>query len=367
MADIYVATTGNDTTGDGSSGNPYATPGKAMGVASAGDRIGVKTGTYALTTSTANVAGGRINFVAGVRMEGYASAIGDMGSAPTITAGAQTSVVLVTLNGTFNTGSSVCINVIVDGLGNSTITGFKDLSGYISTLTRCTAQNCTTGFYSDRAFSATGLVGCKAVACGIGFDSNSAGNTSYTNCWAHGCTSFGFKLYLANSTSVITRCIASGTTGGPGFGNGSGWGVTFIDCVAANNNSDGFLLGPYDIFHFVNCVATGNGGYGFNAGTGAGASAQYNTCAGYNNTSGDIHVAGVVVGALTLTADPWTSSTDFTPNTTAGGGAVLRAAGFGVFGQTGYNDAGAVQHQDSGGGGGGLFVPGGFDGGFERR
>ena len=34
MADIYVATTGNDSTGDGSSGNPYATPGKAMGTAS---------------------------------------------------------------------------------------------------------------------------------------------------------------------------------------------------------------------------------------------------------------------------------------------------------------------------------------------
>ena len=35
VADIYVATTGNDTTGDGSVGNPYATLGKALTVVDA--------------------------------------------------------------------------------------------------------------------------------------------------------------------------------------------------------------------------------------------------------------------------------------------------------------------------------------------
>ena len=42
----YVATTGNDTTGDGSQSNPYKTIGKAVSVAVNGDTINVAAGTY---------------------------------------------------------------------------------------------------------------------------------------------------------------------------------------------------------------------------------------------------------------------------------------------------------------------------------
>jgi len=47
MANIFVRTTGNDTTGNGSSGTPYATLVKALTVAVAGDRIVMGSGTYA--------------------------------------------------------------------------------------------------------------------------------------------------------------------------------------------------------------------------------------------------------------------------------------------------------------------------------
>jgi hypothetical protein len=43
---IWVATTGNDTTGNGSSGSPYLTIGKAISVMSAGSHVIVKDGTY---------------------------------------------------------------------------------------------------------------------------------------------------------------------------------------------------------------------------------------------------------------------------------------------------------------------------------
>lgn len=45
-ADLYVATTGNDTTGDGSSGNPWRTIQKAAQVATAGQTVSVAPGTY---------------------------------------------------------------------------------------------------------------------------------------------------------------------------------------------------------------------------------------------------------------------------------------------------------------------------------
>jgi hypothetical protein len=51
MADIWIATTGNDTTGNGSSGSPYATLQKGVDVASAGDSIIVKNGTYSTTVA----------------------------------------------------------------------------------------------------------------------------------------------------------------------------------------------------------------------------------------------------------------------------------------------------------------------------
>jgi len=46
MSDIFVATTGNDTTGDGSVGNPFLTVDKAQTVGIDNDVIKIQNGTY---------------------------------------------------------------------------------------------------------------------------------------------------------------------------------------------------------------------------------------------------------------------------------------------------------------------------------
>jgi len=50
MTDYYIATTGNDTTGNGSSGTPWKTFTKAMTVAGAGDTINAADGLYSEDT-----------------------------------------------------------------------------------------------------------------------------------------------------------------------------------------------------------------------------------------------------------------------------------------------------------------------------
>jgi hypothetical protein len=53
-----------------------------------------------------------------------------------------------------------------------------------------------------------------------------------------------------------------------------------------------------------------------------------------------------------LGADPYVNQAggDFRPNANSPGGAQLRAAGIGVYGQTDSEDIGAVQHTDPSGG-----------------
>ena len=56
MATYYIATTGNDTTGNGSSGNPWATLSKAYSSSTGGDTIECAAGTYTFATASMSTA-----------------------------------------------------------------------------------------------------------------------------------------------------------------------------------------------------------------------------------------------------------------------------------------------------------------------
>jgi hypothetical protein len=88
-----------------------------------------------------------------------------------------------------------------------------------------------------------------------------------------------------------------------------------------------------------------------NVAWGVGGSSQWYQSAGtvvennqFNNFVGNMGVADADLGnwinrnGVTLTADPFTSSTDLTLNNTSGGGALVRAAGYPA-----YLDGGAWQ------------------------
>jgi hypothetical protein len=316
MATIYVSPTGNDTTGDGSEGNPYATPGKGATVLADGDILYVKSGTYTLSTSTPG-AGGPVVVASGIqaRIEGYETTIGDLGAKPVIDAGAITSITVVTLNSAYADGQT-CRNLTVDGQGNSSVVGFSATAGYCGTFALCRAIECKTGF--SGTLRAESAYGCVAVSCGTGFL-----NIAAINCHATLCTGNGFDNSSRSGVLMAANSIASGA-GGAGFK--AGYGCNLIGCVAYDSTGIGFDLSTgagADVC--CNCLAISNGTYGF---TGhASAESVLIGCYAYGNTSGANTGVFSLLDLTDLTADPFVDAAngDFNINDTAGGGAVLRA------------------------------------------
>lgn len=221
------------------------------------------------------------------------------------------------------------------------------------------------------SFTASGgnnaILNCKAsVGAGAGF--NNA--TQVHLCEASGNTGAGF----ANCTAV-TWSFAHGQTGGSGDGffrcamtafcvaaansnvgfNNSASTTLNLNCIAYGNTGSGIVGIGAGAPTFLNCVAYGNGGFGYQwASINPYQHGVVHNCFAGSNTSGaTTNGVAVIDGSITnLTAQPFidpTTAFDFTPNTTAGGGALLRNAGFAsVAGclNPGFLDAGAIRHQD---------------------
>jgi hypothetical protein len=349
MADIYVATTGNDTTGDGSSGNPYATPGKAAGVASAGDTIWIKSGTYTIGSGAANTAGNKISVSANaINLRGYTVTIGDYSTKPILQAGAITSDTILTHSGNF----ALVSNLRVDGNSASAVAGVN-ISGAVSFCHLLDVINCPAG---------------GAVA--------SDSRSSFSFCYASGNATYGLRQSSGNmfgcvatantatglqtGAGAFVNCISYGNTGGSSHGFNSSGGDSYdaYGCTAYNNGGSGFD-GSGNGFNAVNCIAYGNAAYGFST-AGSPLIQVLSACAGGSNTSGNYNSANprLVRGFVALSGDPFTNAAGgvFSLNNTAGAGADLRAVAYPTSFPDGltanYLDIGAAQHEDAGGGGG---------------
>ena len=348
MATYYVSTTGNDSTGDGSSGNPYATPGKASGVASAsGDVIALKSGTYTVTTATANVAGGVVSLQAGVSLVGYGATVGDFGTPPVISAGSVGSITIVTHAGGYFGLENSIINVTADGNNQTSVVGF-DLSPLYSIVCyRCQAFNCTSRGFLGSASTPSPIL-CLCYNCAVSF----YGFVGLAYCAAHSGSYAGAGSGFGVG-SVFSHCIAYNCYNGfdPGYP------ILMVNCTAHANSQAGIDM-PFDIATIVNCLLTNNGTYGLKN---AGGTTRLNANnAYYANTSGKYNTFDAYIfNEIVLSGDPYANAAGaaaartyldlaaaLTPNNTAGAGAALRGLGVAP-----YGDVGAIQHQDSGGGG----------------
>lgn len=304
-----------------------------------GQRAYIKSGTYTLTSTTANVSGGRYSYTGSNRysVEGYDTTRGDDGTPPVLDVAALTTFTVITST---QTGASGVLwrNIKVDGQSGASVTGFSFAAAGVGYLLQ--AVDCTVGITGGNAR----WIKCYAEGCETG--STSSG--SLYACRTKNCTT-GYE-----NPVNIARCVATGGT--------TGFDITFgsvaVKCIAYGCSGSGFdMNGNARGSSATDCVAVNCGAYGFD-GDSTILYASLLNCAGYNNTSGNVNNSSAMfmnLNFVTLTGDPFVNAgaDNFTLNNTAGAGAALRDAGVDVYGLTDYNDVGACGHQDTGGGGGG--------------
>lgn len=347
----------SSTGGHGNLGGGFATPGKAASVKVAGMTVMIKYNAtaYILTTASANVSGGIVNDTTGgggVATPGYwvgynttRTLVNTDALWPTMQV-PSSGVTAITI---FQLGASYCLvrNLIVDGNAKATITGLILNTNY-NFAEFCKAINCTVmGLQSNNGVNGHFLC-CEATGCS-GTAGMSCNQMATVGCVAHGNTCHGFR-----SGGYHAWCIAYANTGASsdGFASPSN-GYLAVNCVSYGNGRYGYDLqgNAALIAVLVNCIGYGNTGKGFKDNAGIIGTAPLLNCAG---ASGDVTAAflPLLQGYITLTADPFTNGAagDFSLNNTAGGGALLKAAGFpGVYPAgltTGYVDIGAFQHAD---------------------
>jgi hypothetical protein len=324
-------TTGAGSGGTGGQGGALASPGQAGAHLVASNQMFIKTGTYTVTSASFNVAAGCVQTTVGTLLfEGYDTVRGDISLAPTfgtrptiVASGIATFTLFNRSAGSFSQGR----NLILDG---ASLTSSKGWNGSAGGLFNIKFQN----------FTAGGSLGSDVV----------------WRCWATGCST----VAPFTATGIHLYCVAQGNTVS-GF-NSAGHHVFCLSYSNSGGSSQGFAAG----FHY-NCVAYGNGSIGLTTSAAFNCLAEANTsfgfsttgllhhCGAYNNTGGLVMFGASVLayaainfvtGTASFFVDP--ANGNFALNTTAGGGAAARAAGYpGVLPgglSTGYADIGAVQH-----------------------
>lgn len=343
-------------TGTGRMGGAQSDPALVAAVTVGTNRIWIKAGTYLMTSATQNVAGGTITTPVGAQVwQGYQTARGDFtGTRPILQASGINTATLFSLSQ--NDGRLV--NVDFDGQSLVAIRGVNATGRGM--ILFCTVRNCTNSGFRTVSTN-TFIVACGATGCstaGAAFEEVGGGVAgSIYGCWARGNTVTGFSLqgYRAD------RCISAGNTGATtdGFLQPT-LGAVISDSIAYGNGRDGFRSVSTNEIRYVNCVAEGNTGFGFNF-TGGGVNQSLFHCAAFNNGSGNVGGSANVlfnINFVTGTASFFTNPAtgDFSVNQTVGGGAAIRGVGFPstfIDGTTIDNDTlGAVQPESGGGGGG---------------
>lgn len=343
--------TAASTGGTGNLGGYLLSPGMVGSIMSSltsGYTVNTKVGTYNMS-NTSNVSGGRLTVSVQGQWYGFTSTPGDIttywGTKPIFRANAN-SVTCVALSA----ADSTFAHLEFDGNNGS----FSATAAFVGSTFRFRATNCkasNSGNGANGGFNSTGG-GVTEYCEAVGGSNSGFFVPSAKGCLSRGNTSHG---YVASGPSnLFTKC-ASYLNGGAGYQSSSP--MNCDECDSVSNTLDAFQVDVQS--SITNSIAYGNGGYAFGT-TASALQAIIRNCFHGSNTSGGFNSTHILtinrINNATLSADPYTSKStlDFSHNNTAGGGAVVRSAGFGNFpgsASVGYPDGGSVRHQDAAAGG----------------
>jgi hypothetical protein len=375
--DRAVGTTGS-TGGTGGLGGALASPGRAAALVVAGNDVWIRVGTYLISSSSTNVAGGLwAPAVGGVNSQnvahwrGYGTVRGDGDGSS-----AKRPLIRESLTGAnvtlFNSGADYLHleNLEVDCNSDATgLAGIRVLGTYVRIL-RCKVTGVSTG-YGISAIGSSSTISIEVIECEVsGGTSGATGGINLQQAKAVGCYVHGLPrpgYILSASENALIDCISAHNTGGSSYGfDVNSREAMLVNCTAYGNGGAGFNITTSPRCSFIGCYAEANGGYGWGTSQLADG-ALLLRCGAYNNTSGNYNsahfvaydIVGFVTPAASALVDPING--DFTPNATAGAGALLRGAGgMGFIGTAvgSYRDIGAVRHADPAGGTAGARLVG---------
>lgn len=164
-----------------------------------------------------------------------------------------------------------------------------------------------------------------------------------SNCWIDGQDTYGStSLIMAEGfNTVIESTLLTESTGDGlqfSLANNRDALLWVTNCTSADNAGDGFSVSGTHTdsasamaINFINCISANNGAYGWScptASTFARSAGTFDYNCGFNNTSGNYDGTTAGSNDITISADPFTdaSSDDYTLNSAASGGALLKAA-----------------------------------------
>lgn len=342
--------TGTGTGQTGKVGGACKTQGYIASQLVDGNIVHAKAGTYTNTSSTSNVAGGTINLAPAtkpVQWRGYEVTRGDnTGVRPIFQSYEGASNYIARSDGGYLTFD----NIEFDGVNNSGAVPLVNSNIY-NRYINCRFHNCL-DIGVRTANAGVTLIDCEIDHCAVGV---SGGRQSILFCYIHDCSTAGVAFSAGNRGNA-KGCFFLNCAKSIQFVDNED--VTVDDCLSYGSTGTAFSIESLtaSTATLLNCIAINSGGYGFV--TPATNSTYLIFCAGYNNFSGNTDGHAMQnAGFITLSADPCNAagSGDYSLNTAAGGGALLRGLGFpaklaGLATTAIYGDPGPFQHQDAGGG-----------------